>query len=92
MVRIVVGIALVLITGALITVEGLSTTSGLIEVGVFVFGIASWMAAGSLTEPGAVTAEDLSGENVNLKQTGPSVSTRRVKARGDVEIQQKSTR
>lgn len=80
-------------TAALLVVEGLSTTSALIEVGVFTVGIVTWIAVGRRSAGGAATVQDVvSGSgDIRVDQAGRWLLARRLWARrGDVEIRQRS--
>lgn len=91
--RLLIGVAVVSITAALIVVEGLSVTSGVIEVVTFTGGLVAWVAVGRRDEK-SDDSPNVSVSNVRSKgvtrvlQRGKSLSVRCIAAKEGVEIRQ----
>jgi hypothetical protein len=90
--RLSVAIAIVVATALMLALIGLSTTSALIELVLFVVGVGAWVFTGRQKNTERVTAEKLRSERgkVGVKQHGGSLLVRDVKASGDVDITQES--
>lgn len=88
--RLSVAIAIVVATALMLALIGLSTTSALIELFLFVVGVGTWVFTGRQEK--RVTAEKLRSKRgkVSVKQHGDSLLVRDVKARSDVDITQES--
>lgn len=75
-----------------LSVGGLTVTSGLVQLGMFLWALFAWVVVGSRARRADMTVADVTSTDgaIDITQTGPSPSVTRVMGAGNVHISQRT--